>query len=40
MLNLETLTQEHNLHKAWPNGAADSTLRLAKEDILSIYSEG
>lgn len=44
MLNLETLTQEHNLRKAWPNEASDFTPWLADNldyigDILGIDLE-
>ena len=44
MLNLETLTQEHNLRKAWPNEASDFTPWLADHleyigDILSMDLE-
>lgn len=39
MLNLEALTQEHDLCKAWPNEAKDFTPWLAKEDDISLLND-
>lgn len=38
-MELDTLKQGSNLHKAWPNEAKDFTPWLAKEEKLSSLSE-
>lgn len=38
-MELDTLKQETNLRKAWPNEAKDFTPWLAIEDNISLLSE-